>query len=83
MRLVTLPNGDAVRPDAVKSVQYLEASPVEMIGSIKTGGHPHRVVVHLDNGGAILCYRGDAEQARMTRDGIIDEINESLREARQ
>lgn len=81
MKLVVLPNGDAVRPDVVRSVEYLEPIEEKYVGDIKLAGHAPRVAVRTEGGGCILIRCHAPIYAVKTRDTIIKDVNDALAEA--
>lgn len=75
MKLMILPNGDAVLPSDVLTVEYFESF------AGMTCVHPPRVCVQTKTD-RILIRCESEDEAKAVRDGIIAGVNEALAEAR-
>lgn len=77
MKMIVLPNGNAVRSDTIVAVIYLEASYPYKIGSMDIIGHPDRVRVDGDGRVCELIEFPDRDSAVSFRDELIKRINDS------
>lgn len=75
MKMIVLPNGDAIRFDTVTAVIYLKACYFPPIGSLPASTYPDRVRIDHGERMSELIEFSDSESAISFRDKLIRQIN--------